>query len=292
MPRPRAHMRSVLAIAAALVLIAASCSSDVPEGLGDHGQAALYLRCSLSSPHGSADGEVALAVGTDELVVAQAGVTLVGRYSLSEDLGRFDFEARVDDGGMAVFGPGRLPIDPDRDSPGDQLIHHVAEVGGHVYELRCVTTTSSLADTATTVQDLLDICSPPPESALDPESAFVVEVRPNPVAASTEAVLIVSGTEGSDDASVSSFAEWQCWDGNGWVTVFLMQRSTDGEPSTEPIPPYTEVTVHGLESIPGEATIRIPDLAPGTYRIRDRMERRTANGWETVFGYVIVEVDH
>ena len=91
-------------------------------------------------------------------------------------------------------------------------------------------------------------------------------------------------------ALVGASASWQCWNGSSWeITHQLIRGGSFGGAEAEALAVIPGVTTTipaiGLE-VPSEFPIAIPDVAPGTYRIEDRVHA----GQDFLIGFVIVEV--
>jgi hypothetical protein len=85
---------------------------------------------------------------------------------------------------------------------------------------------------------------------------------------------------------------WQWWNGTEWIDTYLVERDYGNGPTTFKIEPGLTTTIPALGlAVPNSATIIIPDVAPGLYRIRDELG---SQGSEPITGFVLVEVvsDH
>ncbi|HEX5631137.1 MAG TPA: hypothetical protein VFY15_05710, partial [Acidimicrobiia bacterium] len=81
------------------------------------------------------------------------------------------------------------------------------------------------------------------------------------------------------------------WDGAAWVATYQILRdgygSGGGDPVALEVTPGATTTIPAIGlNVPNSYPIRIPTVAPGTYRIIDHVEGRG----ERVGGHVIVVV--
>jgi hypothetical protein len=113
-------------------------------------------------------------------------------------------------------------------------------------------------------------CSEPPPEALVAESEFDVDLSPNPVEAGIEATLSVDYDGALEGLNGGVGASWDCWSGDRWVATHILVRAIeDWESSVIDLSdPKEEVIDIGL-LIPNSYQVLIPDVAPGSYRIRD-----------------------
>jgi len=88
-------------------------------------------------------------------------------------------------------------------------------------------------------------------------------------------------------------AWWRCWNGTEQVDTHLIGRSWGAiQPTTIAVGPEPTVASGGIGlPVPNPYPVVIPDVAPGSYRIRDRV---VMPGSEPIVGFVLVEVvsDH
>lgn len=122
-------------------------------------------------------------------------------------------------------------------------------------------------------------CVSPPADEIGPGDEGNLVLTPNPVAAGTEARLSLV----LDNVPVGGTTEpellWQCWDGSSWATTHYVFRGF--EDATGQVPPTYEVAstttlgdtvVLYMLGIPDEGNVIIPDVPPGTYRLRDEVQ--------------------
>lgn len=128
---------------------------------------------------------------------------------------------------------------------------------------------TSPAEPSTTTSSGVE-CSEPPAEALVIESEFDVELSPSPVEAGSEATLSVDYDGPLEGLNGGVGASWDCWSGDRWVATHILVRAIeDWEPSVIDLSgPREEVIDIGLP-IPNSYRVLIPDVVPGTYRIRD-----------------------
>jgi outer membrane protein assembly factor BamB len=129
-------------------------------------------------------------------------------------------------------------------------------------------------------------CFSPPQSEIDASSPVEMEVEPVPVLANTEVMLTVSAPMGEEGASNGLDVLWQCWDGTGWVDTHQMVRGWEGSrPQTVDI--GTEIAWEALGlPLPNTHPILVPDVAPGIYRMTERI----FTSGDPLVGHVLVEV--
>jgi hypothetical protein len=153
------------------------------------------------------------------------------------------------------------------------------------------TTTSFLVAPVTSV---LETCVDPPAAELAVESPLVISVEPNPVTAESEASLSVSDEGLLSRSIVGAATWWQCWNGTHWVDTHLVGRGWyDGTGHTVELGTTDTWGVPdiGLQ-IPNAFPIVIPDVEPGTYRLRDEAFTLASDDGpgDTIPGFVIVRV--
>lgn len=117
-------------------------------------------------------------------------------------------------------------------------------------------------------------CSEPPEDELrTDDSAFEIDAEPNPVTAGAQATLSVSASEEMSRDFVGGLGvDWECWDGSEWIKTHTLVRDAIGPPEVikEGSLSNTAIPDLGLQ-VPNSHQIVIPDVAPGTYRLVDRL---------------------
>jgi hypothetical protein len=144
------------------------------------------------------------------------------------------------------------------------------------------TTTPSAGPSTTSAS-----CVEPPASEQTSSSSVTLTVDPNPVTPGSVATLSVDSRipQGLVDG-VATW--WQCWNGTEWIDTYLVERDYGNGPTTLKIEPGVTTTIPALGlGVPNSATIIIPDVAPGLYRIRDELD---SQGSEPIAGFVLVEV--
>lgn len=110
-------------------------------------------------------------------------------------------------------------------------------------------------------------CLAPPAQATGTEgAAFIMTVRPGGVTAGSSASLVLGAFEGDLAGYVTGLATtWQCWDGSGWVDMYMLVKGIAGfTPAVAAVGSATEGIGFDL---PLEASILIPDVGPGIYRV-------------------------
>ncbi len=110
-------------------------------------------------------------------------------------------------------------------------------------------------------------CLAPPVEATGTEGAsFFVDVKPAEVTAGSLANLTLAVFEGDPAGFVSGLdTAWQCWDGSEWVDIFQLLKGTAGY-APGVAEPGSGIDAIGL-ILPLEASILIPDVGPGIYRV-------------------------
>jgi hypothetical protein len=147
----------------------------------------------------------------------------------------------------------------------------------------CASSTDS-----TTITTPVAICEKPRSDEFELESEVGISVNPNPAAARDVVELTVSRGDLPRDAVIGVEAEWQCWDGSTWVTTHIVYRGFgDNAGQTIPVNSEFQIMVPSIglaldESYP----IVIPQVTPGTYRIRDEVFAGSSN----ITGFTFVEV--
>lgn len=132
-------------------------------------------------------------------------------------------------------------------------------------------------------------CTEPPEDELPTDdSTFEVTVEPNPVVAGAEATLSVSLSDETSRGFIGGLgAEWECWNGSEWIRTHTLVRGANGAPTVVDLSTDSTVAIPDLGlQVPNSHPIVIPDVAPGTYRLTDRLFGNESD----VIGYAIVEV--
>jgi hypothetical protein len=131
-------------------------------------------------------------------------------------------------------------------------------------------------------------CEAPSSDELNAQSGVGINLSPNPARARETASLTVSPGDLPSDAVVGVDAEWQCWDGSTWVTTHIVYRGFgDNAGQTIPVNSNFQIQVPSIGlALDQGYPIVIPQVAPGTYRIRDEV---LASG-ERVSGFALVEV--
>ena len=110
----------------------------------------------------------------------------------------------------------------------------------------------------------LDDCQQPPAEQLALESDAIVTLDPNPVAAGATAILTISEVGLPEGETTHYGSRWSCWNGATWINT---HRLWPGE-RTDLVRPGVITTSPPIAYVlPAEATVRIPDVAPGVYRI-------------------------
>jgi len=132
-------------------------------------------------------------------------------------------------------------------------------------------------------------CVEPPGSELAQASPTALTVEPNPVVAGSEAMLSIAADGLPADTNVGAGAAWQCWNGSEWIQTHHIARGWgDGGAQTIELAPAVTITVPSIGlPVPSSYPIVIPDVAPGLYRIEDRV---VGPGGVTITGFVFVEV--
>lgn len=134
-----------------------------------------------------------------------------------------------------------------------------------------------------------DECTDPPEDELlTDDSAFEVTVEPNPVVAEAEATLSVSPSEETPRDFIGGLgADWECWNGSEWVQTHTLVRGANGPAAVVDLSTDATIAIPDLGlQVPNSHPIVIPDVAPGTYRLTDRLIGNESD----LIGYEIVEV--
>jgi hypothetical protein len=110
-------------------------------------------------------------------------------------------------------------------------------------------------------------CLAPPVEATGTEGAsFFVDVKPAEVTAGSLANLTLAVFEGDPAGFVTGLdTAWQCWDGSEWVDIFQLLKGTAGY-APGVAEPGSGIDAIGL-ILPLEASILIPDVGPGIYRV-------------------------
>ncbi len=98
-----------------------------------------------------------------------------------------------------------------------------------------------------------------------PPSALVLEVDHNPVRPGSAVYLSVA-LEEEADALTGLAVVWECWNGERWMITHTLFRGIHGEPST--VEGAVPILAIGYQ-LPVHDPVRIPDVSPGIYRIRD-----------------------
>lgn len=132
-------------------------------------------------------------------------------------------------------------------------------------------------------------CTEPPEDELlNDDSGFEVTVEPNPVVAGTEATLSVLPSEETPRDLIGGLgAEWECWNGSEWVQTHILVRGANGPAAVVDLTTDSTIAIPDLGlQVPNSYPIVIPDVAPGTYRLTDRLIGNESD----LVGYEIVEV--
>lgn len=132
-------------------------------------------------------------------------------------------------------------------------------------------------------------CTEPPEDELlTDDPAFEITVEPNPVVAGTEATLSVSPSEETPRDFIGGLgADWECWNGSEWVQTHTLVRGAIGPAAVVDLSTDSTIAIPDLGlQVPNSHPIVIPDVAPGTYRLTDRLIGNESD----LVGYEIVEV--
>ena len=150
--------------------------------------------------------------------------------------------------------------------------------------------TTSLATTGTSTTAPWDCRSAPVEERAS-WSPISLTLTPNPVSAGAIATLEVGvdPPAAEDTYMVGWGADWQCWDGSGWVSTHLLEQTPgDGGGSIVERSPGVTVTIPAIGYFaPFTFSVTIPDVPPGWYRISETIG--VHNQGETI-GYLAVEV--
>ena len=145
--------------------------------------------------------------------------------------------------------------------------------------------TTSLATTATSTTTPWGCRSAPVEER-DSSSPISLTLTPNPASAGGIATLVIGADPPAAERTygVGWGADWQCWDGSGWVSTHLLEQSPgDGGGSIVERSPGVTVTIPAIGyMVPkrDDFFITIPDVPPGWYRLSLAMSD----------GYLAVEV--
>lgn len=129
-------------------------------------------------------------------------------------------------------------------------------------------------------------CLAPPAEATGTEGvAFNLSVSPSGVTAGSLANLVLRVFEGDLAGYVTGLATaWQCWDGSGWVDMYMLVKGTAGyTPTVAAVGSATEGIGFNL---PLEASILIPDVGPGIYRVLESVA--TDDGMQDSWTFVEV----
>jgi hypothetical protein len=119
-------------------------------------------------------------------------------------------------------------------------------------------------------------------------SPLALTVEPNPVVSGSGAVLSLGADGLSDDFIDGAGASWQCWNGTEWIATHQVIKNYGGGARTSKVEPGATTAVEAIGlPIPNSYPIHIPNVAPGTYRIEDRVVRP---GGVDIVGFVVVEV--
>ena len=136
-------------------------------------------------------------------------------------------------------------------------------------------------------------CADPPSSEGQVESLAVLKLEPSPVAADSSADLSVERGSVSENAVVGVAAFWECWtEEKGWVPTHVLVRGYgDRSPAVLEYDPDSNAFVESVAlAVPSTYPILIPDVRPGTYRIRDEVADIVEGTPARVTGFVLVEV--
>ena len=141
----------------------------------------------------------------------------------------------------------------------------------------------------TTVSAPSRTCTEPPVVERNLKSWVDLTVEPNPVQAGADAILAISDDGLPAETIVGAGATWKCWNGTEWIiTHQIVKGHVDGPVRTQEVEPGATTTIMAVGlPIPRSDPILIPDVAPGTYRIEDRVLRP---GGAEITGFVLVEV--
>ena len=146
----------------------------------------------------------------------------------------------------------------------------------------CVSTSDSSTTSAVAA------CEDPSADELADESDLEISASPNPAAARDVVELTVSLGGLPNNTVVGVDAEWQCWDGSKWLTTHIVYRGFGDDPGqTIPVNSAFQIQVPSIGlTLDYGYPIVIPQVIPGTYRIRDEV---LAEGSE-IAGFTVVEV--
>jgi hypothetical protein len=136
-------------------------------------------------------------------------------------------------------------------------------------------------------------CADPTSSEVEVESLAVLKVEPSPVARGSGADLSVERGSVSENAVVGVAAFWECWtEEQGWVATHVLVRGYgDRSPAVLEYDPDSNAFVELVAlAVPNTYPILIPDVRPGTYRIRDEVADVVEDTPARITGFVLVEV--
>ena len=190
------------------------------------------------------------------------------------------------------------PMSPGNLDAVSSVQRQMSWIVGAVATLLLVATACTAADTSTTTTSTAgtstihtrSICSSPPAGEMEPDSEFEISLDPNPVDAGREATLSIDfeGHAPSDYIGGAG-ASWECWNGDRWVETHVLVRAFNKstQPSVIDLSADTDTGIPDIGLIvPSSYQVLIPQVAPGTYRITDRI----FGPGPTLTGHILFEV--
>ena len=147
---------------------------------------------------------------------------------------------------------------------------------------------TSEADSPTTTA--ASPCSEPPAGALVFESQFEISLDPGTVDAGGISTLSVEfeGQPPSDYVGGAGMS-WECWAGDAWVETHILVRAFNesARPTVVDLAVDSDIAIPDIGlNVPNAYDVLIPHVAPGTYRITDRIFGPNT----TLTAHVVVEV--
>lgn len=139
--------------------------------------------------------------------------------------------------------------------------------------LLVATACTSSAEPSTTTSE--GPCTDPPASELEFDSEFDISLDPNTVGPGDGATLSVD-FEGQSPGDYIGGAgmSWEWWNGDKWVKTHILVRAFNEstQPSVIDLSTGEDVGVPDIGlTVPNSYEVLIPQVAPGTYRIADRI---------------------
>ncbi len=122
-------------------------------------------------------------------------------------------------------------------------------------------------------------CVDPPASEIGKGSYGDLLLVPDPVAAGSEATVLLTQDNVPIGGTTDPELRWQCWNGSAWATTHYVIRGFINESAY--VPPMIQVgsttTLANISfyfglSIPNESRVLVPDVPAGTYRLVDEIQ--------------------